>query len=86
MDTRSAEQSAENTWPYTCSFNVALRIGRHVSTSKINDRFLTTQNVCGTLRQLFIITKKRGYCQSKCKLLNHTLLSGNGITGKLTQS
>ena len=60
MDTRSAEQSAENTWLYTCSFHAALRIGSHVSTSKINNRFLTTQNVCGTLHvhQLFIITKK----------------------------
>lgn len=62
MDTRSAEQSAENTWLYTCSFHAALRIGSHVSTSKINNRFLTTQNVCGTLRQLFImiITKSVG--------------------------
>ena len=60
MDTRSAEQSAENTWLYTCSFHVALRIGSHVSTSKINNGFLTTQNVCGTLRQLFIITKSVG--------------------------
>ena len=59
MDTRSAEQSTENTWPYTCSSNVALRIGSHVSTSKINDRFLTTQNVCGTLRQLFIMLSQK---------------------------
>ena len=33
MDTRSTEQSAENTWLHTCSSHVALRIGSHVSTS-----------------------------------------------------